>query len=273
MAASFRSRKTASRLALSPTLERQKLSGRARFLVILLLSLTIAAIVIAVAMARRDLDHDTLWYEIGKLVAQAGILTGFGALLSLLIHEFQQDQVQARQRVDEASQRLSSRHEWLRDFAARVTDAYTNLKQARRRLQWALSSTSEGRFIDGRVYEHQMRRISAVQAEFEALLTQAQTYFTEGDCAKHVETYLKFIEDRLSDLVSERKDQPAVDSLQPARVFLSDRESMRKFVAESDDLDSDFNRTGGFGEIKTNYKAVLVWIITELRGGHRANGE
>ncbi|WP_432893353.1 hypothetical protein ACQPYH_19935 [Kribbella sp. CA-245084] len=273
MAASLGSRKAASRLALQPPLERQRLSYRARLLVILLIVLTIVAIAIAVAMARRDLDHDTLWYEIGKLVAQAGILTGFGALVSLLIHEFQQDQVQARQRVDVASQRLSSRNEWLRDFAGRVTDAYTNLKQARRRLQWALSSTADGMFIDTRVYEKQMRRISAVQAEFEALLTQAQTYFTEEGRAEPVESLLKFIENRLSELVSERKNQWAGDSVQPARVSLNDRASMRRFVAESNGPDSDFGKAGGFGEIKANYKAVLVWIITELRGARRANDE
>jgi hypothetical protein len=123
----------------------------AALLVFMLILLTFAAIFIAVTMARNDaIEKDTLWYEIGKLVAQAGILTGFGALVTLLVHEFQQDQEESRQRLAEASQRLANRHEWLRDFAASLTDAYGQLKQARRRLQWDVT-TIEKRSLSQRI--------------------------------------------------------------------------------------------------------------------------
>jgi flagellar biosynthesis protein FliQ len=266
MAASLQPRGTESKSTRPLPMGRQPLSQRALFLVILLIGLTIVAIVVAVAMARQNLDQDTLWYEIGKLVAQAGILTGFGALVTLLIHEFQQDQEQSRQRVEEASQRLSSRHEWLRDFAARVTGAYTDLKQARRRLQWAMSSTDEATFITTAVYEKQLRRISAVQAEFEALLTLAQTYFLDEDRAKPVETHLKKIADRLSDLVSERKNTPIGNSAPEPLVSLNDRETMKSFTAES--KEPAFREVGGFGQTKADYKATLVWIVDELRKAH-----
>jgi hypothetical protein len=114
MATSPESPATASTPTRPPRRDRQPLSPRSLVLVTVLFGVTFIAIVIAVVMAGHDILHDTLSYEIGKLVAQAGILTGFGALVTLLTHEFQQDQEQSRQRVEEASQLLSFRAALLR---------------------------------------------------------------------------------------------------------------------------------------------------------------
>lgn len=260
MPTSPKSPATASTPTRPPPRDRQPLSSHSLVLVTVLFGVTIIAIVIAVAMARHDILHDTLSYEIGKLVAQAGILTGFGALVTLLTHEFQQDQEQSRQRVEAASQLLSIRAALLRDFAARVTDAYTNLKQARRRLQWARSQTSEGTLISTDVYEKQLKRISAVQAEFETLRTLAQTSFVDGNGGHMVDTHLKGIADRLSKLISERKIHPTASS---PLMSLDDREAMKSFTAESEQ--ADFKGVDGFGATRADYKAILAWILDELR--------
>jgi hypothetical protein len=237
----------------------------AALLVILLIFLTIVAIVTAVAMARSDaIEKDTLWYEIGKLVAQAGILTGFGALVTLLVHEFQQDQEESRQRVAEASQRLANKHEWLRDFAASLTHAYGDLKQARRGLQWAKITIEEEKFISTNTYKKQSRRLSVIQTQFESLLTLAETYFPEGDPAKPIEVNLKHIVDRPSALISERKKWPIRPPEQGSLVALQERVSMRGFTAESEERD-DFMGADGFEAIKVNYKTILKGIVDELR--------
>ena len=234
-------------------------------LVILLISLTIVAIVIAITMARTNsIEKDTLWYEIGKLVAQAGILTGFGALVTLLVHEFQQDQEESRQRVAETSQRRENRHAWLRDFAASLTDAYGDLKQARRRLQWAVTTINGQNFISTNVCETQLRRLSVIQTEFESLLTLAETYFPEGDPAKPIEANLRHIVDRLSELISERKKLPPRPPEEESLVSLQERVRMRGFTAESEEAD-DFKGPHGFEAFRDNYKKILKGIVDELR--------
>lgn len=67
---------------------------------LVLIGLTTVAIAIAVTMTSMTIDSQSLWFEIGKLTAQAGILTGFGAHIPLLIHEIQQDQEFARKGVE-----------------------------------------------------------------------------------------------------------------------------------------------------------------------------
>ena len=109
--------------ASGPSEGRRSLSGRSRNIVLILVFITVIAIAIAVVMAALEIHHDTLWYEIGALVAQAGILAGFGAVVTLLTHEYQQDQEESRQRSDERNQRIAARHEWLREFAFESSSA------------------------------------------------------------------------------------------------------------------------------------------------------
>lgn len=241
------------------------LSLLAAGLVILLILLTAAAIAIALVMANNEsIEKDTLWYEIGKLVAQAGILTGFGALLTLLVHEFQQDQEDSGKRVAAQTQTLADRHAWLRDFAERLTDAYGSVKQSRRTLQWALETTEdEKKYLPTKTYEKQLKQLSIKQTEFESLHTLAETYLAKGDPAAAVATNLKSIIDRLSAIVSERKKIPPRHPEEDMRMTLATRKVIRGFTAESDE--SEFNGPLGFEHIKKCYKKILDGIIDELQ--------
>ena len=241
------------------------LSRLAAGLVILLVLLTAAAIVIALVMANAEsIKKDTLWYEIGKLVAQAGILTGFGALLTLLVHEFQKAQEDSGKRVAAQTQQLADRHAWLRDFAERLTDAYGSVKQSRRSLQWALETTEDGsKYLPTKNYEKQLKQLSIKQTEFESLHTLAETYFAKGDPAEAVVTNLKSIIDRLSDIVSERKRIPPRHPEEDVRMTLATRKVIRGFTAASDEC--EFKESLGFGHIKKCYKKILDGIIDELQ--------
>lgn len=242
------------------------LSLLAAVLVTLLILLTVGAIVIALVMANNvSIEKDTLWYEIGKLVAQAGILTGFGAMLTLLVHEFQQDQEDSRKRIAAQSQELADRHAWLRDFATRLTDAYGDVKQSRRRLQWALETTGDEKYVSTKVYEKQLKKLSVIQTEFEFLHTFAETYLREGDPAEAVKKNLQSIIDRLSGLISERKKFPPRHPEEEVRLSLAKREVLRCFTAES--KERDFNGPLGFAGVRKCYKEIVKGIIDEL---HRA---
>ena len=244
--------------------EGQPLSQRAFTLVLVLVVLTTISIEVAVVMAILAPDPDTLWFEIGKLVAQAGILTGFGAFITLLVHEFQQDQELSRKRIETERQRLSSRHDWLRDFTMQVSGAYTELKQARRRLQWALRNDESGdEVLSAAVYEKQLKRISAVEATFEQLQTLADSYFADGEYAKSVVSDLGAITEHLSRLISERKRWPRGLSGPQASVPLNEIAEMRAFTAQSEQ--AAFHRTGGFAEIKAAYARMQTCLMSEMR--------
>lgn len=207
-----------------PTEGRVPLSARAQAIVRWLVVLTVAAIVIAVSMAIFHVERDTLWYEIGALVAQAGILTGFGAIVALLVHEYQQDQAESRQRSDERRLRSAARNQWLRDFATQVTDAYSAVKQARRRLQWDLSSG--GLSLPVETYEKQIGELSAVQTRFETLQIMAETALLDSTMAARS---LKRIEDNLSNVISERKEEPVTFI---GELPLVERGMLAAFIAE-----------------------------------------
>jgi hypothetical protein len=246
--------------ASAPTESRRSLSDRSRRIVLVLGCITVIAIVIAVVMAALEIDNDTLWYEIGALVAQAGILAGFGAAVTLLTHEYQQDQEESRQRSDERNQRIAARHEWLREFAIHVTDAYAEAKQARRRLQWAFDKSMDN--LSASVYDKQLTKISAVQSRFETLHAMADTSLVSDKHRAGVTDLLKRIDDALSDLVSERKDHRVEASEE--QVSLANRPKMRAFVAESETKEL-FESDDGFRNVKDAYKEVLAWIIAELQ--------
>jgi hypothetical protein len=110
-----------------------------------MLALSGLAILLSVAMASwatfgRD---NNLWFEIGKLVAQFGILTGFGAIVTVLVNEFQREREAAQKRIDEKALRDRARQDWLRSILQRTVSAYVSVKQERRALQVA---TSQGKY-------------------------------------------------------------------------------------------------------------------------------
>jgi hypothetical protein len=226
-----------------------------------LLALTAIAIAFAIAMANDEtIKVDTLTYELGTRLADAGLATGLGAVLGLLVWLFQQEQADARQRVDAASQKLAAKNQWLRDFAIQVTDAYGDVKQARRRLQWDVDKAT-GK-ITTQVYDEQVTAISVAQSRFEALRAMANTNLFSSQRRDSVAVPLKKIDDALSLLISERKGGRLATS--EPEVSLSDRKAMQAFVAESHDPDDLFNGPLGFSNIKEAHKGLLDAIIAEL---------
>jgi hypothetical protein len=75
-----------------------------------------------------------------------------------------------------------------------------------------------------------------------------------------VDTHLKGIADRLSKLISERKVHSTASS---PLMSLDDQVAMKSFTAESE-LPA-FYGVDGFGATRTDYKAILAWILDELR--------
>jgi hypothetical protein len=222
-------------------------------------AITVIAIAISIVMAAHHVHHDTLWYEIGALLAQAGILSGFGAVVTLLTHEYQQDQEESRRRLVEQNQRIAARHEWLREFAIELTEAYAEAKQARRRLQWDFNKVTDSLSVG--VYYKQLTKISAMQSRFETLHAMADTSLVRDDRRATVTGLLKRIDEALSALVSERKDRRVEASEE--QVSLVNRPIMRAFIADSNE--ALFKGKDGFRGVKKAHKAVLAWIVAELQ--------
>lgn len=237
------------------------LTERAGLIVAWLVVITILAILIAIGMATfAEIEHDTLWYEIGSLIAQAGILTGFGALVAVLVHEYQQDQAEAKQASDEKNQRIATTHQWLRDFAIEMSKAYAETKQARRRLQWDFDPTANA--LSAAVYRKQFTKISAVQSRFETLRAMADTSLLSLSRRQEVTSRLETIDNVLSKVVSERKERRVAASND--QISLAGRTKLRAFVATSKETGL-FEGDDGFNQVKTAYKGIHAWIVAELR--------
>lgn len=245
--------------------KRARMSRRARRLVVLLICFSLGATLIAVAMALSgSVVKDTLWFEIGKLVAQLGLLTGFGAIVTLLVYEFQRDQEEAQLRVADEQRRAEARREWLRSILTRSSTAYTDLKQARRTMQAAIQSSGAvaGGVLRPDVYYDQMAGISEVQTDFEQLVTEVRSYEPQ-DATQRVEAevagQMRLISGWLSRLVTEWKDHPEPPEGVPSSpVAVAEMQNLRLFLARSEDSDAF---THGFGEIKSAYKRVerAIW--------------
>jgi hypothetical protein len=185
---------------------------------------------------------DSLWFEIEKLVAQLGIITGFDAIVTLLVHEFQRDQEEAQQRVADEQRRAEVRQQWLRSILTRTSTAYTDLKQARRTLQAAVprkGAVDGGLGLRVDVYYEQLAGISEVHADFENLDTEVMSYVSQ-DAPQGVEAevaqQLQLIKNWLSDLVKEWKDYPKpVEEVPPSTVAVSALPKLRLFVARSEE--------------------------------------
>jgi hypothetical protein len=232
-----------------------------------LMAATAIAIIIAKHMADDEtIKVDTLRYELGTRVADAGLATGIGALVGLLIWLFQQEQAAARQRVDAAREKLAARHKWLREFAIELTGAYTDIKLARRRLQWQADPKLTS--LPSAAYERQLRALDAIQARFEVLEAMAATTLVNDHRKSDVAAKVKRIGDALSELVTERKGKPSASVAQRP---LKDLDKMRAFLARSstdprnDELDKLFKSKHGFGQIKNAYKGAFAGIIAELQ--------
>ena len=238
-----------------------------RFLIIAVLILATA---IAIYIARHMADDetikvDTLRYELGTRVADAGLVTGIGALVGLLVWLFQQEQAAARQRVDAAREKLAARHQWLRDFAIELTGAYTDIKQARRRLQWQADPALTG--LPRAAYKRQLRALDRIQARFEVLEAMAATTLVNRDRRSDVAAKVKKIGDALSALVSERKGQA---SSTEGQLRLEELPTMRAFLARSpqgpeDKLGKLFDSELGFKCVKTAYEDAFAGIVSELQ--------
>lgn len=226
-----------------------------------LLALTLLALGFAIVMANDEsIKFNTLTYELGTRLADAGLATGFAAVIGLLVWLFQQEQADARQRVDAASQQLAAKNQWLRDFAIQVTDTYGDVKQARRRLQWDVDRAAGT--ITTKVYDEQMTAISIAQSRFEALRAMADTNLVSTERRPSIVDPLREIDVALSGLISERKSGRLHIS-QP-EVPLSSWAKLQAFVAESDDHDQ-FTGLLGFSNVRGPYKGLYDAIVAELR--------
>jgi hypothetical protein len=230
----------------------------------------IAATAIAIVVAKHMADDetikvDTLRYELGTRVADAGLATGIGALVGLLVWLFQQEQAAAQQRVDAAREKLAARHQWLREFAIELTGAYTDIKQARRRLQWQADPDLTG--LPSAAYERQLRALDRIQARFEVLEAMAATTLVNDDRRSDVAAKVSEIGDALSGLVTERKGKRSTGQ---ARWRLKELPKMRAFLARSsedpnDELGKLFDSALGFRRVKKAYKGAFTGILSELQ--------
>lgn len=240
---------------------------RARGVLIFLALVAVTAVAIAIARDMADdetIKVDTLQYELGTRVADAGLVTGVGAVVGLLVWLFQQEQAQARLRLDAASQKLAARHQWLRDFALQLTTAYADVKRVRRSLQWERDEVAED--LPAALYEEGLRRLDKLQARFEILRAIAETSLVAGSSQMAKE--LKKIDEALSALVTERKGRPQATTT--ARLSLAEVEMMRAFLARSSEVEGDaegtlFRGPHGFGVVKNAYKGVIAGLIAELQ--------
>ena len=91
------------------------------------------SVVIVVLMATLGtVTPNTLRFEVAKIVLQAGLVSAFGAALSLLTYEYHQETQRAEKLREEKKLRRESRQELLRGVLAHAATAYTDIKRRRR---------------------------------------------------------------------------------------------------------------------------------------------
>jgi hypothetical protein len=216
----------------------------------------LASIVIAVLMASVwDVKPDTLWFEIGKVIAQTGLVTGLGVVASLLTFEYQG-----------VRQQQQSRQEWLRSVLERADTAYTDVKRARRLLRSsALTTDQRGQELVLLVpYHEQMTAISEAQIDFETLRREVRASSAVMDLAPLGDAF-QSLEDILDELITEwekvlKLKKTSSEELKLKRTELKELDLF--LASPSEENGRRFER--GFGRLKENFIKIQRLILERL---------
>jgi hypothetical protein len=195
----------------------------------------------------------TIKFELAKLVAQAILIGLGGALLSLVVSEYQLRQAQVEAQRMQVERRIGLRKEVVASVLDRTLNAYNGVKRARRLLRaQALRAVGGRREVLSQPYDDQMLAINNLQLEFERLVTESEldaSVFTDSNMIGEL---YKDLESRLSKLITEYETlRPEFDK--GGTLPLDRFKELRKFIEQ-----------GQLKGIKEPYREVQALLRKDL---------
>lgn len=155
----------------------------------------------------RDAAQGSLQFEVAKALLQLGVVSVIGAVVSILIFEYQRERQTIDKQRDLDRKSLEYRETLLLSVLSRAMDAYGRAKKARRIMRGrALSMEGTGRLIPANQYDSFFDMLNDAQLDLENLgrdvLTSAKAFTESEVLVKH----LRSMDDYLSELIGEYED-------------------------------------------------------------------
>jgi hypothetical protein len=173
---------------------------------VVVLSAIAVATLVVVWWPLRSVEADTLRFEVGKAILQVGFVAAVGAAATLVLGHYQWMRDRADRKAENRRRVDKARHELLRDLLRRGSEAYIDVKRARRLLRaHALTSAADGAFVRRRSYEELLLAINQDQLAIEQLADDVATAQTllGTEAAGLFQAQFTIIEKRLGGLVTE----------------------------------------------------------------------
>ena len=236
---------------------------RRKLVVGLVLVSVTSVVIVALMAALGTVTPNTLWFEVAKIVLQVGLVSAFGAALSLLTYEYQQEAQRTEKAREDDILRRESQQELLRSVLARAATTYIDVKRARRFLRGSAMTAdpSGGTVVIAVPYDQQIAAINDAQLEFEVLaddMRGAQSAFPS--VAMTLAERFDDIENSLNRLISEYEEARPRFSGEPLALKLEKLPVLDVFLSSTKRQDpSMFAR--GFGPVHDNFAQVqrLIW--------------
>jgi hypothetical protein len=203
-----------------------------------LISVAVLSVVVVGVCAAFQARVNTLPFEIAKVAMQVGLVTAAGAVLSFLANDYQAQ----RLREDKAREQERLKGEYQQDLIkttlARTTEAYNNVKRARRLLR--ATTTADGAHL-AECYDQYMLEINDAELQFETLLVEVKaspSVFRDAELKKIFES----IENYLGELITEYEQRRCRFTGHPKQLAKEQLPVLEAFLGRPESTFSQFSR-------------------------------
>lgn len=149
-----------------------------------------------------DVKPQTLEFEVAKSLLQVGVVAVFGAVISLLVFEYQQERQAAEKTRDVHRKQLEYRESLLLSVLSRTMDAYGRVKKARRLIR-GLGVDYDSQLLVVMQYDNFFETINWAQLDLETLARDVGTSANAFSNSEQLVEQLRRMEKYLGELISE----------------------------------------------------------------------
>lgn len=155
----------------------------------------------------RDAAQGSLKFEAAKSLLQLGVVSVVGAVVSILVFEYQRERQAIDKKRELDRKRLEYRETLLLSILSRTMDAYGRVKKARRILRGrTISSEAPGRLVPLELYDANFDVLNDAQLDFENLARDVDTSAKAFAEPKALVENLRSMDDYLGELIGEYED-------------------------------------------------------------------
>jgi hypothetical protein len=228
--------------------------------IIFLLSLLFIISITILLIFFRDVAENSFAFEVGKAVLQVGVIAIMGAVVSVLIYEYQLESQKIEKQRDREQKSLEYREALLMSTLLKATNAYSQAKKARRLIRArAIVKSGQEQVVLADQYDQYLDMINDAQLDLENLRRDVDTSakaFTQADV---IGKSLRSMEKYLNKLVREYEETRGCFSDVDLVLPIYELPKLSEFIQQAKDSQFKPRMIKPYRDVQKNIREDLLY--------------